>query len=178
MLGLSAPSFALAILLLYLFAMLIPIFPVYGGGSGALDTLWHLVLPAVALAAGIGAILQRITRAAVLRELQSDATTFARARGIGEREVRRIALRSALIPIVTGAGLILTFIVGGTIIVETVFALPGIGSLLQEAVFFKDLPVVQAVTLLVAAIIAVITIAVDLSYLALDPRVRTKELSR
>ncbi|CAG7613380.1 ABC transporter permease [Leucobacter soli] len=178
LLGLSAPSFALAILLLYLFAMLIPIFPVYGGGSGALDTLWHLVLPAVALAAGIGAILQRITRAAVLRELQSDATTFARARGIGEREVRRIALRSALIPIVTGAGLILTFIVGGTIIVETVFALPGIGSLLQEAVFFKDLPVVQAVTLLVAAIIAVITIAVDLSYLALDPRVRTKELSR
>lgn len=178
LLGLSAPSFALAILLLYLFAMLVPIFPAYGGGTGFLDTLWHLVLPAIALAAGIGAILQRITRAAVLRELQSDSVTFARARGIGESEVRRIALRSALIPIVTGAGLILTFIVGGTIIVETVFALPGIGQLLQESVFFKDLPVVQAVTLLVAAVIAVITIAVDLSYLALDPRVRTKELNR
>jgi len=176
--GLSAPSFALAILLLYLFATLIPIFPGYGGGDGPLDVLWHLILPAVALAAGIGAILQRITRAAVLRELQGDAVTFARARGIGEREVRGIALRAALIPIVTGAGLILTFIVGGTIIVESVFALPGIGSLLQESVTFKDLPVVQAVTLLIAAVIAVITLVVDLSYLWLDPRVRTKELNR
>lgn len=176
--GLSAPSFALAILLLYLFAMLIPLFPAYGGGDGGLDTLWHLVLPAVALAAGIGAILMRMTRAAVLRELQSDAITFARSRGLSEREVRTIALRSAAIPIVTGAGLILTFIVGGTIIVETVFALPGIGSLLQESVLFKDLPVVQAVTLLVAAAIAIITILVDLSYLLLDPRVRAKELNR
>lgn len=176
--GLSAPSFALAILLLYLFAMAIPIFPAYGGGNGFLDTLWHLVLPAIALAAGIGAILQRLTRAAVLRELQGDAVTFARARGIGEREVRIIAMRAALIPIVTGAGLILTFIVGGAIIVETVFALPGLGLLLQESVFFKDLPVVQAVTLLVAAAIALITIAVDLSYLIFDPRVRTKELNR
>lgn len=178
LLGLSAPSFALAILLLYLFATLLPIFPVYGGGDTPLDMLWHLVLPAIALAAGIGAILQRLTRAAVLRELQSDAVTFARARGLAEGEVRRIALRAALIPIVTAAGLILTFIVGGTIIVETVFALPGLGSLLYSAVFFKDLAVVQAVTLLVAAIIALITIAVDVSYLALDPRVRTKELNR
>nr|WP_209706979.1 ABC transporter permease [Leucobacter exalbidus] len=178
LLGLSAPSFALAILLLYLFAMLIPLFPAYGGGTGGLDTLWHLVLPACALAAGIGAILMRMTRAAVLRELQSDAVTFARSRGLSEREVRTVALRSAAIPIVTGAGLILTFIVGGTIIVETVFALPGIGSLLQESVLFKDLPVVQAVTLLVAATIAVITIFVDLSYVLLDPRVRAKELNR
>lgn len=176
--GLSAPSFALAILLLYAFAMLIPIFPAYGGGSGGLDTLWHLTLPAVALAAGIGAILMRMTRAAVLRELQSDAITFARARGLSEREVRTIALRAAAIPIVTSAGLILTFIVGGTIIVETVFALPGIGSLLEESVLFKDFPVVQALTLLIAGVIAVITILVDLSYLLLDPRVRAKELNR
>ena len=178
LLGLSAPSFALAILLLYLFSMLIPLFPAYGGGDGPLDVLWHLTLPAVALAAGIGAILMRMTRAAVLRELQSDAITFARARGLSEREVRTIALRGAAIPIVTGAGLILTFIVGGTIIVETVFALPGIGSLLQEAVLFKDFPLVQALTMLIAAVIAVITILVDLSYLLLDPRVRTKELNR
>lgn len=178
LIGLSAPSFALAILLLYLFAMLIPIFPAYGGGSGGLDTLWHLTLPAVALAAGIGAILMRMTRAAVLRELQSDAITFARARGLPERDIRVIALRAAAIPIVTSAGLILTFIVGGTIIVETVFALPGIGSLLQEAVLFKDIPVVQAITLLVAALIATITIVVDMSYLLFDPRVRAKELNK
>ncbi|QBE48359.1 ABC transporter permease [Leucobacter triazinivorans] len=175
--GLSAPSFALAILSITLFAILIPVFPAYGAGTGGLDRLWHLFLPAAVLAAGIGAILMRMTRAAVLRELEGDAITFARARGIPERAVRRIALRSALIPIVTSAGLILTFIIGGTIIVETVFALPGIGQLLEEAVLFKDLPVVQAITLLVAAAIACITIVVDLSYLLLDPRVRARELS-
>ena len=128
--------------------------------------------------AGIGAILMRMTRAAVLRELESDAITFARARGLSEREVQGVALRGAAIPIVTGAGLILTFIIGGTIIVETVFALPGLGSLLQESVLFKDLPVVQAVTLLIAAAIAIITILVDLSYLLFDPRVRARELGQ
>ncbi len=175
--GLSAPSFALAILAISVFAIMIPVFPAYGAGQGWLDQTWHLILPSAVLAAGIGAILMRMTRAAVLRELESDAITFARARGIPERRVQRIALRAALIPIVTSAGLILTFIIGGTIIVETVFALPGIGQLLEEAVLFKDLPVVQAITLLVAGSIALITILVDLSYMLLDPRVRARELS-
>ena len=178
LIGLSAPTFALALLLLYLFAFFLPIFPIYGGGSGPLDTLYHLVLPAVILAAGLGAILMRMTRAAMIRELSSDAVAFARARGIAERDVRWIALRAAAIPIVTGAGLVLTFLVGGTIIVETIFALPGLGSLLQDSVLFKDIPVVQALTLVVAAVIAVIAIVVDLSYLALDPRVRTREFAR
>ncbi|MGI8394493.1 ABC transporter permease [Leucobacter sp. W1038] len=178
LIGLSAPTFALALLLLYLFAFFLPIFPIYGGGSGPLDTLYHLVLPAIILAAGLGAILMRMTRAAMIRELGSDAVSFARARGIAERDVRWIALRAAAIPIVTGAGLVLTFLVGGTIIVETIFALPGLGSLLQDSVLFKDIPVVQALTLVVAAVIAVIAIVVDLSYLALDPRVRTREFAR
>ena len=175
LLGLSAPSFVVAILGITLLAIYIPIFPAYGGGSGGIDRLWHLVLPSLVLAAGIGAILMRMTRAAVLRELEGDAITFARSRGLPERRVRTIALRGALIPIVTSAGLILTFIIGGTIIVETVFALPGLGLLLEESVMFKDLPVVQAITLLVATMIAVITIVVDLSYRALDPRVRARE---
>lgn len=175
--GLSAPSFALAILAISVFAIWIPLFPAYGAGNDGLDRLWHLVLPAAVLAAGIGAILMRMTRAAVLRELESDAVTFARSRGLSEGTIQRIALRGALIPIVTSAGLILTFIIGGTIIVETVFALPGIGQLLQEAVLFKDLPVVQAITLLIAAAIAIITIIVDVSYMLLDPRVRARELS-
>lgn len=175
--GLSAPSFALAILAISVFSILIPIFPAYGAGDGWLEHIWHLVLPSAVLAAGIGAILMRMTRAAVLRELESDSITFARSRGLSEQTVRRIALRSALIPIVTSAGLILTFIIGGTIIVETVFALPGIGQLLQEAVLFKDLPVVQAITLLVAAAIALITIIVDVSYRLLDPRVRAREMT-
>ena len=178
LIGLSAPTFALALLLLTLFAYFLPIFPIYGGGSGPLDTLYHLVLPAIILAAGLGAILMRMTRAAMIRELGSDAIAFARARGLGEREVRWIALRAAAIPIVTGAGLVLTFLVGSTIIVETIFALPGLGSLLQDSVLFKDIPVVQALTLVVAAVIAVIAIAVDLSYLVLDPRVRAREFAR
>lgn len=176
--GLSAPSFALAIVGIYLFAMLLPIFPAYGGGSGLWDQLYHLILPSIVLAAGIGAILMRMTRAAVIRELDGDAITFARARGLPQRVVQRIALRGALIPIVTSAGLILTFIIGGTIIVETVFALPGIGQLLEESVLFKDLPVVQALTLLVAAAIGIVTVIVDLSYLVFDPRVRARELNR
>lgn len=173
--GLSAPSFALAILAITVFSLWLPIFPAYGSGSGGLDQLYHLLLPAAVLAAGIGAILLRMTRTAVLRELQSDAITFARARGLHPQTVLRLALRAALIPIVTSAGLILTFIIGGTIIVETVFALPGLGQLLEEAVLFKDFPVVQAVTLLVATAIAVITILVDLSYQLFDPRVRARE---
>lgn len=176
--GLSAPTFALAILGIYLFAMLLPIFPAYGSGSGFWDQLWHLLLPSIVLAAGIGAILMRMTRAAVIRELDSDAITFARARGLHRRVVQRIALRGALIPIVTSAGLILTFIIGGTIIVETVFSLPGIGQLLEESVLFKDLPTVQALTLVIAAAIAIVTIVVDLSYLVFDPRVRARELTR
>lgn len=176
--GLSAPSFALAIVGIYLFAMLLPIFPAYGAGSGFADQLYHLLLPSIVLAAGIGAILMRMTRAAVIRELDGDAITFARARGLPQSLVQQIALRGALIPIVTSAGLILTFIIGGTIIVETVFALPGIGQLLEESVLFKDLPTVQALTLLVAAAIGIVTVIVDLSYLLFDPRVRARELSR
>lgn len=175
--GLSAPSFALAILAITVFSLYIPVFPAYGAGDGFIDQVWHLILPALVLAAGIGAILMRMTRAAVLRELESDAVTFARARGLPERRVLRLALRAALIPIVTSAGLVLTFVIGGTIIVETVFALPGIGQLLEESVLFKDLPVVQAITLLVAAAIAIITVVVDLSYQLLDPRVRAREMS-
>lgn len=177
LLGLSSPSFALAILAITVFSLMIPLFPAFGAGEPGWSRLWHLVLPSAVLAAGIGAILMRMTRAAMLRELEGDSVTFARARGLSENTVRLVALRSALIPIVTSAGLILTFIIGGTIIVETVFALPGMGQLLAASVFFKDLPVVQAVTLLVAIAIAGITILVDLSYLILDPRVRARELT-
>lgn len=176
--GLSAPTFAIGLLLLYVFAYYIPIFPVYGGGTGPLDTLYHLVLPALALAAGLGAILVRLTRTAMLRELDSDYVTFARARGLSGRRVNALALRNAAIPVVTGAGLVLTYLVGGTILAETIFALPGLGTLLQDSVLFKDIAVVQALTLLVALVIAVIALLVDLSYLLLDPRVRAKELSR
>ncbi|MET0855092.1 MAG: ABC transporter permease [Microterricola sp.] len=176
-LGLSAPSFAVGLLLLYVFAVALRWFPIYGVGDGLADTLWHLMLPAATIAIGLGAILVKLTRTATLRELTSDYVTFARARGLTRAQVVRLVLRNAAIPVVTGAGLVLTFMVGSTVLVETVFALPGVGMLLQESVLFKDVPVVQALTLAIAAVIAVIALAVDLLYLLLDPRVRHRELA-
>ncbi|WP_248305750.1 ABC transporter permease [Agromyces sp. H66] len=175
--GLSAPTFAVGLLLLYVFAYYLPVFPVYGAGDGGLDTLHHLVLPAVTLALGLGAIVLKLTRAAMLRELDADYVTAARARGITDATTHRIALRNAAIPIVTGASLVLTFLVGGTVLAETTYALPGIGTLLQDSVLYKDLPVVQALTLLIAVVIAVIALLADLAYLLLDPRVRAKGVS-
>lgn len=170
--GLSAPTFAVGLILLYAFAYYVPIFPVYGTGDGLLDTLWHLALPAATLAAGLGAIIMKLTRTAMLRELDSDYVMFARARGIPERRVHRLALRNAAIPIVTGASLVLTFLVGGTVLAETTYALPGLGTLLQDSVLFKDVAVVQSLTMLVAIVIAAIALLADLAYLLLDPRVR------
>ncbi|MEV8266827.1 ABC transporter permease [Microbacterium sp. NPDC076911] len=170
--GLSAPTFAVGLLLLYVFAYYLPIFPVYGAGSGGFDTLWHLVLPAVTLALGLGAIVLKLTRTAMIRELETDYVTSARARGLSPASVQRIALRNAAIPIVTGASLVLTFLVGGTVLAETTYALPGLGTLLQGSVLFKDIAVVQSLTLLVAVIIAVIALLADLAYMLLDPRIR------
>jgi ABC-type dipeptide/oligopeptide/nickel transport systems, permease components len=171
--GLSAPTFAVGLVLLYAFAYYVPIFPVYGVGDGGVDGLRHLVLPAVTLALGLGAIVLKLTRTAVIRELESDYITFARSRGLSPRRVNALALRNAAIPIVTGASLVLTFLVGGTVLAETTFALPGLGTLLQDSVLFKDIAVVQALTLLVAVVIAAIALLADLAYLLLDPRVRS-----
>lgn len=170
--GLSAPTFAVGLLLLLVFAYLLPVLPVYGVGSGGLDMMKHLVLPAISLALGLGAIVVKLTRTAVMRELETDYVTAARARGLSESTVLRIALRNAAIPIVTGAGLLLTFLVGGTVLAETTFALPGLGTLLQDSVLFKDIAVVQSLTLLVACAIMVISLLADSAYLLLDPRVR------
>lgn len=170
--GLSAPTFAIGLLLLIVFAYVIPVLPVYGVGAGGLDTVRHLALPAISLALGLGAIVVKLTRTAVLRELEADYVTAARARGLSEATVLRIALRNAAIPITTGAGLLLTFLVGGTVLAETTFALPGLGTLLQDSVLFKDIAVVQSLTLLVACAIMVISLLADSAYLLLDPRVR------
>ena len=172
--GISAPSFVVAFLLMYVFAAQLGWFPLYGYGKGGLSTLWHLFLPAATLAIGLGAVLMKITRTVMMREFGKDYVTFARARGVDERRIRMLALRNAAIPIVTSGGLVITFLVAGTILVETVFALPGIGRLLYDAVVYKDLPVVQATTLLIAAVIVAVSIAVDLMYLLLDPRVRRR----
>lgn len=170
--GVSAPGFALGMLLLYVFSVMLGWFPIYGAGSGFLDSLHHLVLPALALAAGTAAIIIRITRASVARELDQDYVTFARSRGLSPRRISRMYVKNASIPIITSAGLILGSLFGSTVLVEEAFSLPGLGQLLADSITFKDVPVVQAIALLVAAVIITATFLVDLLASALDPAQR------
>ena len=175
--GVGAPTYAVGLLLLYVFGVNLDIFPVYGAGEGGLDRWWHLVLPAVTLASGLGALVFKLTRTSVLGELDQDYVAFARSRGLSKAQVRALVLRNAMIPVVTSLGLVFGFLFGGTILVEVTFALQGIGSLLAGSVTFKDIPVVQAITLLTAAVIALTALAVDLFSFAADPRVRRRAAS-
>ena len=172
--GVGAPSYAVGLLLLYVFGVKFGLLPVYGSGDSGFDRLTHLTLPAVTLAIGLGALVLKLTRTAVLAELDQDYVTFARSRGLPSRMIQSMVLRNAMLPVITSLGLVLTFLFGGTILVEITFALQGIGSLLAGSVTFKDIPVVQAITLLTAAVIALIALAVDLLYFAADPRVRRR----
>jgi peptide/nickel transport system permease protein len=168
----SAPAFALGLLLLELFGNYSNWFPVYGAGTGFGGRLYHLLLPAATLALGIGGFILKITRAAVISEVDQDYVTFARARGLSPSQVLRLVLRNALVPVITSLGLTVAYLFASTLLAEQVFSLPGLGQLLDDAVLFKDVPVVQALTLLIAAAIAVVSLAVDIAYVALDPRIR------
>jgi len=168
--GVSAPGFALGLVLLYVFGLMLGWFPVFGEGTGIVDTLWHLALPAIALATGIGAMLVRITRAAVGAELAQDYVTFARSRGVPSRRITAMYVRGAALPIITSAGLILGMLFGSTVLVEEAFSLPGLGQLLADSITYKDVPVVQAIALLVAFVIIVVTLIVDVVAFAVDPR--------
>lgn len=168
--GVSAPGFALGLVLLYVFGLMLGWFPVFGEGTGIVDTLWHLTLPAIALATAIGAMLVRITRAAVGAELAQDYVTFARSRGVPSRRITAMYVRGAALPIITSAGLILGTLFGSTVLVEEAFSLPGLGQLLADSITYKDVPVVQAIALLVAFVIIVVTLIVDVVAFAVDPR--------
>nr|WP_055503605.1 ABC transporter permease [Nonomuraea pusilla] len=170
--GLSAPPFAVGLLLLVVFALGLGWFPVYGTGEGLADQVWHLTLPAAALAVGAVGLLVRFTRAALVRELEQDYVVFARARGLRAPLVLRYALRNSLVPVLTAAGLIVTSTLAGTVLVEVTFALPGLGSLLVDSVTFKDVPVVQALALLLTLLVAAVNLLVDVGYSLVDPRVR------
>ncbi|MER7207833.1 ABC transporter permease [Streptosporangium sp. NPDC000239] len=170
--GLSAPPFAVGLLLLVVFAAWLGWFPVYGTGEGLADRIWHLTLPAAALAVGAVGMLVRFSRAALIRELDQDYVVFARARGLGGAGVLAYALRNSLVPILTAAGLVVTGMLAGTVLVEVTFALPGLGSLLVDSVTFKDVPVVQALALLLTLLIAAVNLLVDVGYSLADPRVR------
>jgi peptide/nickel transport system permease protein len=174
--GIAVPSFWSGLLLILLFAVHLGWLQ-SGGFAGWSDGLWpgvrSLLLPAVALGAFQAAVLIRATRSAALDVLREDYVRTARAKGVRERAViGKHAFRNALIPIVTVAGIQLGQLMAGSIILESVFALPGLGRLALGAITARDLPVVQGVTLFVAASIVLINFLVDLAYVVLDPRIR------
>ena len=174
--GLAVPSFWAGLLLILLFSVHLGWFR-SGGFEGWSLGFWaavrSLLLPAVALGLFQAAVLIRATRSSLLEVLGEEYVRTARAKGVSERRVvLRHALRNALIPVVTVAGLQLGQLLAGSIILESVFALPGLGRLALGAITARDLPVVQGITLFVASCIVVINFAVDLSYAWLDPRIR------
>lgn len=169
--GVSTPPFAASLILLYVFAVWLDLFPVYGQGSGFVDRLRHLALPAVALALANLGLVVRVTRAAMIRELQKDYIVFAHGRGLSRWRTVRYALRNSLVPILTASGLILTSTLVGTVLVEVAFALPGLGMQLVDSVTFKDVPMVQAIALLLTLCISAINLLVDIAYVVVDPRV-------
>src|SRR5581483_3760486 len=171
--GLSTPAFVAGVFLIYLFAILVHWFPASGRGNGFLDESWHLTLPAVALALTSIAYVLKHTRAAVLGVLEQDYVTFARARGLPLRRILfTYMLRNALIPVITISGLVLSGLVVGAVLTEVTFSIQGIGDLLVKSASSKDIPTIQAVAVLVAALIIVANLLADIAYAFADPRVR------
>ena len=177
--GISIPQFWAGLLLILVFSVTLGW--VRSGGfegwsSGVGAALRSLLLPAIALGLFQAAVLVRATRSAVLDVLREDYVRTARAKGVSElRVVGRHTLRNALIPIVTVAGVQLGQLLAGAIVLESVFALPGLGRLALGAITARDLPVVQGVALFIASTIVLINFAVDLAYTVLDPRIRYEE---
>lgn len=165
----STPTYWLGLLLLTVFSFRLRLFPVAGTGGFA-----ALVLPAVALAVPIGGLLSLVLRDGIESALERPFVLTARARGLAERAVRtRHAVRHALLPVVTLAGWVTGTLLGGTVLVETVFARPGLGRLTLDAITSHDVPVLTGAVLLSAGVFVVINILVDVAYLAIDPRLRS-----
>jgi peptide/nickel transport system permease protein len=175
MLGASVPSFWLGLVLMQWLAVGLGWFPVSGYGEpGAplAERLHHLVLPALVLGLLNSALIIRFTRASMLDVLSEDYVRTARAKGLHEWTViRKHALRNALVPIITVIGLTVALMIGGAVVTETVFGLPGVGNLVVSAVLRRDYPVIQGALLVVAMIYVLINLAVDLLYRVVDPRV-------
>jgi len=168
--GQAVPIFWLALLLIAFFGVRLRWLPVYGTG-----TLAHLVLPAVSLSTIILGRLARLVRSSMLEVLGQDYVRTARAKGLAEpRVLGAHALKNAAIPIVTLLGLQFAQLLGGAVVTETIFAWPGIGRLVVEAIFNRDFPVVQGVVLVVSLIFVAVNMLVDLAYAALDPRIRSE----
>ncbi|HEY9595438.1 MAG TPA: ABC transporter permease [Spirochaetia bacterium] len=168
MVGQAMPVFWIALLLIFTFGVLLPVLPPSGYG-----TLAHLVLPAVSIAFFLLAGIVRVTRASTLDVLSQPFVTVARSKGLGELMVLfKHVFKNASIPVLTQLSLQMRFVIGGSVVVESVFGWPGIGQLLAQAAYGRDYPVVIATTFFIALFILVFSMVLDLAYGLIDPRVR------
>ncbi len=172
--GLGMPAFWLGIMLILLFsAQVFTIFPVSGYGKGFLGHMVSMFLPALTVAIGTSPLLIRSLRTSLLAVLESDYVTTARAKGIPERRVMiNHALRNGIMPMITVLGINLGFLIGNTVVVEKVFALPGVGAMIYDGITQRDFSVVQGVVLVLATLVVLVNLAIDITYSLLDPRVR------
>jgi len=170
--ALTTPSFWLGILLILLFSLRLHLFPVAGYGENFTQHLRYLFLPSLTLALQLSAVLIRNLRNGIINTLDSDFVRTARAKGLGNRTVLIAhVLRNALVSTVSIFGLQFGALIGGTVVIETIFAIPGIGQLLFQSITARDYPIVQAITVITAFLVIVVNLIVDLSYSFLDPRV-------
>lgn len=168
----GTPAFVAAILLQGFFAVELGWFPTSGSGEGFGQMVWHLTLPAVALALYLTGLLARVTRSAMLEAMQGEHVTVARSRGVPERHIiRKHVFRNALGAVLTTGGLIVSTLLVCTVLVETAFSVGGIGKLLELAATTKDFPVVQAISLIIVALFMTVNLIVDLLLPVVDPRV-------
>lgn len=176
--GNSMPTFWLGLVFILIFSLHFRWFPSNGmyslrGPAGLADLLWHLTLPALTLCYVPAAVLARLTRSSLLETLHDDYIRTARAKGLKEaRVVVRHALGNALLPVVTLMGIQMGYLLGGSILVETVFSWPGLGLQLYDAIGARDLPLVQGGVLLVANVFVLLNLCVDVLYAVVDPRIR------
>lgn len=171
--GLAIPSFVAAIVLISVFSVGLGWFPVFGSGEGFANQVWHLTLPAIALAISSSAYVIRVTRSSVIEESSLEHVVTAKARGIAPGAIiRRHILRNSALPIVTVGGLTLAGLIAGTVIVESAFGLSGIGALLVQSIFQRDYPVVQVIALIMVVAFVVMNLIADLLYVVIDPRIK------
>lgn len=177
-LWLSIPAFFLGLLLIYIFAVRINWFPAFGASSADADSAFldrahHLILPGLTLGLELAAALTRYTRASMLDVMHADYLRTARAKGVHEREVIiRHALKNALIPVITVIAFRLPYLIGGAVIIETVFQWPGLGLLMLNAAMQKDYPLIMGLALFVTLIVVVSSFLADVAYSLVDPRIR------
>jgi peptide/nickel transport system permease protein len=172
LIGQGMPQFWVGIMLILLLAVRLQIFPVGGYGQGFTDHLYYLFLPALTLAISMCPTIIRSLRASTIQVLGSEYIGTARSKGIAGASLFRVhVLRNAAIPTVSIVGVNLGYLVGGSLVIEHVFAIPGLGSLMINAIFARDFPTIQGVALFVALFVVIVGIVTDIVYTLLDPRV-------